>query len=339
MNLPYAFGKPPVTGRLRARPEDFVVDELLGFVPEGQGAHLWLAIRKRGENTLWVARQLAQIAGCAIEEVGYAGLKDRHALTCQWFSLPMPRRRVDWSELTLRVHAEIVAITRHSRKLRIGGHRANRFLLTVRELQGDLQALEARLRRIAHEGVPNFFGEQRFGLDGGNLAEVRKWFATHQHPHRRLRGLLISVARSHLFNAVLAHRLEEGHWLTPLPGEPLILDGRQSFFIPAEIDATILQRVDKGQVHTSGPLWGKGGTQASSICAAFEQSVVALEANLGQGLEREGVAPARRPLRVIPRQMHWRLDTAARILCLGFILPAGSYATAVMREIIKMDGG
>lgn len=335
MSLPYAWGEPPVTGRLRAAPEDFVVDELLGFLPEGRGEHLWLAVRKRGENTAWVAKQLSRIAGCSEREVGYSGLKDRHAVTTQWFSLPAPRKLVDWSRLAERTAAEIVVITRHGRKLRKGWHRANRFLLTVRDLDGELDGLDARLARIASEGVPNWFGEQRFGHEGGNLDAVRAWFAGGKPPHRGQQGMLLSTARSELFNTVLAHRIEAGNWLAVLPGEPLMLDGRHSFFIAEEVDEAAARRLREGDVHTSGPLWGKGGTQAQAACAALEQAVVAAEPLLAEGLEREGLEPARRPLRVIPRQMHWRLDVVGKVLSVGFVLPAGSYATAVMREIVR----
>lgn len=335
MSLPYAWGEPPVTGRLRAAPEDFVVDELLGFLPEGRGEHLWLAVRKRGENTAWVAKQLSRIAGCSEREVGYSGLKDRHAVTTQWFSLPAPRKLADWSRLAERTAAEIVVITRHGRKLRKGWHRANRFLLTVRDLDGELDGLDARLARIASEGVPNWFGEQRFGHEGGNLDAVRAWFAGGKPPHRGQQGMLLSTARSELFNTVLAHRIEAGNWLAVLPGEPLMLDGRHSFFIAEEVDEAAARRLREGDVHTSGPLWGKGGTQAQAACAALEQAVVAAEPLLAEGLEREGLEPARRPLRVIPRQMHWRLDVVGKVLSVGFVLPAGSYATAVMREIVR----
>lgn len=335
MNLPYAQGLPQVSGRLRTTPEDFVVDEVMGFVPEGRGDHVWLSVRKRGENTAWVAKQLSRIAGCSERDVGYSGLKDRHAVTTQWFSLPAPRRPVRWDLLPLRTAAEILVITRHGRKLRRGTHRANRFLLAVRDLEGDLDGLEARLERIAREGVPNWFAEQRFGREGGNLDAVRAWFAGGKPPQRGQQGMLLSTARSELFNAVLARRIEDGTWLDALAGEPMMLDGKHSFFLMEGDDGEIAGRLREGDVHTSGPLWGKGGTQAQADCAALEQSVIASEAELAAGLEREGLEPARRPLRVIPRQMHWKRDAAARTLTLGFVLPSGSYATAVMREIVN----
>ena len=334
MNLPYAQGLPKAQGRLRSSPEDFVVDEVLGFVPEGRGDHLWLSVRKRGENTAWLAKQLARIAGCSERDVGYSGLKDRNAVTTQWFSLPAPRRPVRWDQLSPRTAAEILVITRHGRKLRRGTHRANRFLLTVRDLEGDLDSLEARLERIAREGVPNWFAEQRFGREGGNLDAVRAWFAGGKPPPRSQQGLLLSTARSELFNAVLTRRIEDGTWLEALAGEPLMLDGKHSFFLMEGEDGEIDRRLREGDIHTSGPLWGKGGTQAQADCAVLEQAVIAEEAELAAGLEREGLEPARRPLRVIPREIHWQLDAAARTLTVGFLLPSGSYATAVMREVV-----
>ena len=324
-------------GVLRTVPEDFVVDEALGFVPEGRGEHLWLAVRKRGENTAWVAKQLSRLAGCAERDVGYSGLKDRHALTMQWFSLPAPRQAVSWVALSQKTDAEIVVITRHGRKLRRGTHRGNRFLLTVRGLEGDLSSLNARLEHIARLGVPNWFTEQRFGHEGGNLDAVRAWFAGGKAPHRGQQGMLLSSARSALFNAILARRIDEGTWLQPLQGEPLMLEGRHSFFIAQGDDEALAGRLASGDVHTSAALWGKEGTQAQGACAELELGVIASDTILAEGLVREGLDTARRPLRVIPRQMHWQIDEVNRVLRVGFELPAGSYATAVMREIVLSD--
>lgn len=338
MNLPYALGAPPVRGRVRVWAEDFIVDEMLGFVPDGRGGHLWLAVRKREENTAWVAKHLARIAGCAERDVGYSGLKDRHAVTTQWFSLPAPRKTVDWSALAQQAQAEIVVITRHGRKLRRGTHRGNRFLLTVRDVEGDWQALTQRLERVATQGVPNGFAEQRFGREGGNLEAVHAWFAGGKAPSRAQQGMLLSTARSQLFNDVLAERIHAGNWQVAMPGEPLILDGRQSFFIaPEGEDPELAARIETGDVHTSGPLWGRGGTQAQGVCAAFESAVMAHDALLAEGVVREGLEPARRALRVIPRAMHWQLLPAQAMVRIGFELPAGSYATAVLRELVLSD--
>jgi len=334
MNLPYAYTTPTVRGVLRSQPEDFVVDEMLGFVPDGRGEHVWLAVRKRGENTAWVAKQLSRLAGCSERDVGYSGLKDRHAVTTQWFSLPAPRRAVNWVELGHKTAAEIIVLTRHGRKLRRGTHRGNRFLLSVRGLEGDLSGLHTRLEQIARFGAPNWFAEQRFGHDGGNLEAVRAWFAGGKAPQRGQQGMLLSTARSALFNAILARRIDDGTWLQPLQGEPLMLDGRHSFFIAEAGDEALAERLASGDVHTSGALWGKEGTQAQGECAELERVVVAANALLAEGLVREGLEAARRPLRVIPKDMHWQVDEAKRVLRVGFELPAGSYATAVIRELI-----
>jgi tRNA pseudouridine13 synthase len=263
-------------------------------------------------------------------------LKDRHAVTTQWFSLPAPRRAVNWVELGHKTAAEIIVITRHGRKLRRGTHRGNRFLLNVRGLEGDLSGLHTRLEQIARLGVPNWFAEQRFGHDGGNLEAVRAWFAGGKAPQRGQQGMLLSTARSELFNAILAGRIEQGSWLEPLQGEALMLDGRHSFFIAELGDEALADRLASGDVHTSGALWGKEGTQAQGQCAELEQAVIAADTLLAEGLVREGLEAARRPLRVIPKDMHWHLDAVNRVLSVGFVLPAGSYATAVMREIASV---
>src|SRR5690348_15986051 len=215
--LPCAYGTPPLGARLRSSPEDFVVEEILGYDADGAGEHALLWVEKRGANTDWVARELAKFAGVSQVAVGYAGMKDRHAVTRQTFSVQLAGKPdPDWSVFP---HAEVkvLAATRHSRKLKRGALRGNRFVLVLRDAQGDREAAERVLAQIAARGVPNYYGEQRFGREGGNVEQARAMFAG-RRVERDKRSFLLSAARSHIFNNVLAARVERDAWDKPLDG-------------------------------------------------------------------------------------------------------------------------
>ncbi len=200
-------GRAAGQGLIRQQAADFVVEELIEMEPEEGGEHLWLRVRKTGENTEHVARLLAQAAGIRPQQVGYAGRKDRHAVTTQWFSLHLPGRP-DPAGFALPPSVEILEMRRRRRKLAVGGLRGNRFRLLVREFAGDAALLEERLRETAARGAPNYFGAQRFGRGGGNVAQALAWMRGERRvDDRKLRGLLLSAARSQLFNALLARRV------------------------------------------------------------------------------------------------------------------------------------
>ncbi|HET6433496.1 tRNA pseudouridine(13) synthase TruD [Dyella sp.] len=329
--LPTAYGAVPLTARLRTTPEDFVVEEILGYDAEGQGEHALLWVEKRGANTDWVARELAKFADVAPMNVGYAGLKDRHAVTRQTFSVQLPGRPdPDWSAFP---HAEVrvLAATRHSRKLKRGALRGNRFVLILRDVQGVREEAERVLQQIAARGVPNYFGEQRFGREGGNLAQARAMFAG-RRIDRDKRSFLLSAARSQIFNSVLASRVEQGSWDTALEGEIWALAGSRSWFGPEPFDGALAARLSQGDIHPSGPLWGDGEPPTTGEVGALERAVAAGYADLAQGLARARMDQERRALRLMPRELRWRwLDDAA--LELAFELPAGAYATVVVREL------
>jgi tRNA pseudouridine13 synthase len=333
--LPCAHGSPPVSGRLRATPEDFRVDEQLGFDADGTGAHVLLTVEKRGANTGWVAAQLARAAGVAVRDVGWSGQKDRDALTRQAYTIPW--RAQEPIESCLEFAGEgfrVVDAVRHGRKLRPGSHRANRFALRVTEIDGDTAALAARLATMARSGVPNYFGPQRFGRSGANLARARDWAASGRAPRdRTARGFALSAGRSALFNALLAERVHRGSWDRLLPGEAVMLDGRRSFFRAAGIDATLLERAAAMDVHPSGPLWGRGESPATDEALALEAEIASGERALCVLLESEGLAQERRSLRLPLRDFAWSLD--GRELALAFELPRGAFATAVLHEIVR----
>ena len=331
-DLAYAMGRPRATGRLRVRPEDFMVEEDLGFEPEGEGGHVWLRVEKRGLNTADVALRLGRLAGVKPVAVGYAGLKDRHAATRQWFSVNLAGGgEPDWSAVAGDELA-LLRVTRGRRKLQRGALKGNRFAIVVRDLRGGGEALQARMERLAVEGVPNYFGEQRFGHD--NLARARAMFAGGFKPRdKHRRGLYLSAARAALFNEVLSQRVTRGCWDRALAGEVLMLDGSHSIFAIDEVTADIEQRIRSHDIHPTGPLWGRG--EPASRLTARDMEIEALNVcGLWQtGLETVGLKQQRRSLRLPARDVVWHFDADGH-LEVRFWLPAGAYATAVLREIV-----
>ena len=329
---------PPLNAAvLRSAPEDFVVEELMPYTLTGAGEHLWVKLRKRGYNTEQVAKQLARTAGVTRREVGYAGMKDRHAITVQWFSLLlMGRPDPDWSSLPDGM--TVIESTRHSRKLKTGALAGNRFNILLRDCSdGSLihyrDAVLRRSEEIATQGVPNYFGEQRFGHGGDNVAAARAMFAGSGNVRdRKQGGIYLSAARSQIFNEVLGRRVASGSWNQALEGDAMILHGSRSFFIPESIDDTIHRRLAEGDIHPSGPLWGRGELPTKSAVRELEMAVAAEQSDLVHGLEAAGLEQERRALRVIPQELNttWLDDTT---LSLTFGLPSGSYATMLLREL------
>jgi tRNA pseudouridine13 synthase len=334
--LARAWGDTRASGRLRVTPEDFQVTEIPLLEPDGDGEHVWLLVRKRLQNTADVAATLARSAGVPLRDVSYAGLKDRQAVTDQWFSVHLPGSAApDWSVLK-SPDISILREARHSRKLRRGALRGNRFRIMVHDLIADPEQLRQRLETIAAAGVPNYFGEQRFGRDGSNLRTAERLF---RNPRMRLsrhqRGLVLSAARSQLFNAVLSRRVSEGSWNRALPGDALQLQGSHSYFVATAIDAELQQRVADHDVHATGPLHGRGAAPVAGEPLALEKAVLAGYEDWLAGLEAAGLKQERRALRLTVDDLEWR-QPAADALCLEFSLPAGAYATSVLRELLSV---
>lgn len=325
---PDAFGPPLFRAAIRSVPEDFIVEELPGFSPDGQGEHLFLWVEKRGANTFWVAQQLARWAGVADHAVSWAGIKDRHALTRQMFSVHLPKRVRPPLEGLEHTDFRVLSEHWHGRKLPRGALRGNRFELILRQLEGDRAAIDARLEQVAARGVPNWFGEQRFGRDGGNIAAARAMFAGRRMP-REKRSILLSAARSEIFNRILAERVRLDAWDSALPGEVFVLDGSNSVFGPEPFDATLAARLDAHDIHPGGALWGEGELRSQDQVRAIEEAVAAQLPELAAGLAAARLKQERRALRLPVRELRWQW-LAADVLQLAFVLPPGCYATAVL---------
>jgi tRNA pseudouridine13 synthase len=334
--LPRAHGEPLGCGHLRVSPADFQVEERLGFTPDGEGDHLLLWVRKTDANTEWVACRLASLAGAPSSAVGFAGLKDRHAITSQWFSVPRPRDdQPDWSVLAADA-IEVLEVHPHRRKLRRGALAGNRFRILIRDCDLTPADLDARLAVIRARGVPNYFGEQRFGHADGNLARAHALFggAAGRVP-RHQRSLWLSAARSQIFNEVLAARVRRGDWNQSQPGDCLQLDGTHSHFLAEAIDSTLSERCERMDLHPTGPLWGAGEPPTCAAIRLLEETLAAGFSGWPAGLAAQRMEQERRALRlpVIDLTGQW-LDEG---LELTFELSAGAYATAVLRELIDWE--
>lgn len=336
--LPYAHGGACGTGRLRALDEDFQVDEDLGFEADGEGEHVLLHIRKRAMNTEQVARVIAKLAGVPAQDVGFAGMKDRNAVTTQWFSVGLAgREEPDWSAMN-DDRLEVLSAARHGRKLRRGALQGNRFVLRIRELEGDRECIEQRLKAIAAQGVPNYFGAQRFGREGGNLARAEAMLVGGRRERdRHKRGLYLSAGRSWLFNRVLAARVADGSWNTLLPGEVACLAGSNSVFDTEVDDAGLAARLAAFDIHPSGPMWGRGRLRSRDRALEVETAALADWADWRNGLEHVGLDQDRRPLRLVPGGLGWEWVDAD--LVLSFSLPSGAYATTMLREVVEAEEG
>jgi tRNA pseudouridine13 synthase len=335
--LPYAHGGPLGRALMRAQPEDFEVRELLGFAPTGSGEHLFARVRKRGWTTEAVTGLLAKACGVSRGAVSYAGMKDKWAVTEQWFSVHLPGRAEPLAVGELAPGVELVELARHNKKLRRGVLTGNAFRLRLRELEASPNAVGARLHRIGRYGVPNYFGEQRFGRDGDNVERARAMFAGEFRPRdRALRGILLSSARSFLFNAVLAERIRRGDWDRALPGELVMLDGRQSLFAAQDDDPELPRRLRALALHPTGPLVGRGEPQPSGEVRALEDAVLTPYADLVEGLYAVEMEAARRALRVRVADLGWCFPEPGCVE-LSFSLMAGSYATGVLREIFQAE--
>ncbi|MBK8816625.1 MAG: tRNA pseudouridine(13) synthase TruD [Methylococcaceae bacterium] len=333
LRLPYVYGAPSATGRLRSIPEDFKVYENLSFVPSGEGEHVFLQIEKTGENTETIARQLARFAEVNQRDIGYAGLKDRHAVTTQWFSVWLPGKpEPDWSAIESPA-LKVMQNVRHSRKLKRGVLSGNSFQITIRDWQGDNKKLTEQLTSIKNDGIANYFGDQRFGHEGRNVEKALAMFKGVK-VKREQRSIYLSAARSYLFNLILSERVARGTWNKALVGDILLFDGSQSCFKTDLPDADILSRIEAKVIHPSGVLWGKGNFDTTGDAWAIEQQVIEANKEIAQGLIADDLEKSRRSLRVNVDDLAWDFvdQTSLR---LTFSLPAGSYATAVTRELIN----
>ena len=322
-------------GVIRQSTEDFKVTEINTIDFTGNGEHLWLYLQKTDSNTDWVAKQLAKICQIPPSQVGYAGLKDRQAVTTQWFSIQLPKvNETEQIQAALPEELLILKSCRHNKKLKTGGLKGNHFKLLIRNIQGDKQAIEKNIDQLVKQGVPNYFGSQRFGHNMGNVQRAIDWFDGKFRPkNRNLKSLLLSTARSWIFNHIVAERIKTGHWLKPLPGDIYQLDGSHSWFLDDSEKAQIIKRLKSQDIHITAALWGEDSLQSQADTAILEKTIANRFPEILIGMSQHRLKHDRRACRITVADLEYQW--LKENLQIQFTLGAGSYATAVLREIIN----
>ncbi len=341
-DFPTVYPSLNIAGQFRSLPEDFIVHENLGFSPAGDGEHCLIHIEKIGQNTHWVAEQLAILLNVDKKAIGYCGRKDRHAVTRQWLSIYDPHRKVDFaSDINQPIDIEGVRLlesTRHSHKLRPGDHQSNHFCIRLRNVKQHsasnidcandnagksaeaseqlldesqkLQIISAIKQRFSL-GLPNYFGSQRFGRDGNNIVVAANWFENKQLPPRKQKSIIMSAARSYLFNKVLALRVEQQCWASAIDGDVLINDC------------------------PTAPLWGRG--RLASQAQALDLETLALEGLNAwcHGLEHCGLKQERRATVLHPTNFDVNFENDDLVVV--FDLISGAFATSILAEICSLQ--
>ena len=334
MDLAYLQKTPPKqTALLKAECEDFVVKEQLGYDMSGDGEFVAVKVRKTDCNTLFVGEQLAKFAGISARNMSYAGLKDRKSVTEQWFSLQMPGQPTpDFNQFSLE-SVEILDVTRHQRKIRIGSLQGNHFEILLRNTE-ETDELKVRLDFLAKNGFPNYFTEQRFGRDGNNLTQALRWANGEiKVKDRHKRSFYLSAARSEIFNLIVSKRMELNLAQQILVGDVLQLNGSHSWFVVDESEdlVQLQQRLAQQDVLLTAPLIGEEEKSAVD----FENEIFAQHQALFALMRQERMKAARRPILMQPQQFQWQFEPNG--LRLQFDLPAGSYATALIRELVNVE--
>lgn len=331
---------------IRNSPEDFVVVEEPLYAPSGDGKHTFLLVEKRGRTTEQVARELARVAEVTSRDVGYAGRKDRHAVTRQWFSVPglAPEQGKAFS-LT---GAEVLESVRHEHKLKTGHLRGNRFEIVVRaDSVVDLERAQAKAEELVRRGMPNRYGDQRFGRDGDNADKARRLLAGElRSPDRREARFLVSALQSEIFNAVLKERAEKHDEV--MLGDLARVEESGGLFWVDDL-AREQPRATAFEISATGPIFGTKVRAPVAEAAELETRVFETygipqpgELRLPRGIRARGT---RRPLRVRPEAL--RIEALApgegegvRVCC-G--LPSGAYVTVLLEcllgEVVDMSRG
>ena len=331
LDFAYLYGKPSSTGLLRSEMSDFKVFEQLPFKPCGEGEHLFIHIRKTGANTVFVARQLAKYFSVNERLVSYAGLKDRFAVTEQWFGIHVPgKKEYDLSDLAID-GVEVISYARHNKKLRIGALSGNRFELRLRNVS-NVDELMRRWHTIAAFGVPNYFGEQRFGIDAGNIEKARSLFSGTKVKDKKKRGIYLSAARSIIFNQVVSQRIEQQKFDSLTTGDVFMLAGTQSVFLADDIDEKIVSRFKEKDIDLTAPMWGAGDLMTQGESLLFEQQIAEQYQEFCEGLPRFGLKQERRRIRLSFTEGD--INSEDDNVTLSFFLPAGCYATTILRELL-----
>ncbi len=330
---PGASGQSVAKAIIRSQPADFFVEEKLGFTLSGDGEHVFLLVEKTGQNTIAIAERLAGFAKVLPRSIGYAGLKDRNAVTRQWFSIQLPKvEAADWERLNSE-DLTILDVARHHKKLRKGVLQQNIFKLLLRDVEGDRGKIDNRLIWIREHGVPNYFGSQRFGRYGDNVHQAAAWLTGNlKSPSRHLKGIYLSSIRSFLFNEILASRVRNRVWNKGIAGDIFMLQGSHSCFLAPDQTDDLQLRLQQQDIHPAAILYGQNGLECAADARQIQQKTLKQYPILVTGLEELKMKSAWRSMRLLVADLKWQWLEGKQLL-LGFSLPPGSYATSVLAEL------
>ena len=337
-SLTYPYGKPLLKGRLKVIAEDFLVDEMLGFEPAGEGEHLFVQVEKSNLTTHELIERVAKDAGIRPRDVGYSGIKDKTAVTRQWLSLHLPGKIHNAVSLEADDYIVLRQIW-HDKKLRPGTHRSNRFDVLLREVvEPDSKSME-QIESISDFGMANYFGQQRFGAGLDNVQRALQVLGNARKSRRlgrNKKSLYLSALRSELFNQILSRRIEQGIWRQPVEGDIFMLSGSRSIFQEA-INDEILARYRNFDISSTASLYGYGASRLSGTALQIEQRVYTENQDICDCLAAQGAKRQMRALRHVVQDFSVDYEADKQQLRVKATLPRGCYFTSLLGHFIETD--
>ncbi|WP_153447596.1 tRNA pseudouridine(13) synthase TruD [Vibrio algicola] len=334
-SLAYQLSTPIAQAKVKAQASDFQVREDLGFDFSGHGNHLMVRIRKQGENTSYVVNELAKACGVPSSNVGWAGLKDRHAVTEQWLSVQGAKAEgFDITQFEAdHPSVKILATAYHNKKLRPGDLIGNQFVIRLAQVS-DINDVCQRLEKVKLNGVPNYYGAQRFGREGNNLEEARRWGRDNVRTrNQNKRSLYLSTARSWIFNQVVSHRIESQCFSQLLNGDIVMNSQGNHQLVDQNNMAELQAQLDNETVQLTAPLAGDNALPTQDDAEALERPFLDAEQDLMALICGNRMRHDRRPVALFAQNLTWTHDDDS--VTLSFSLPAGCFATSILRELIN----
>ncbi len=334
--LPY--GEIHLTGVIKSSAADFQVTEKLGFKPSGEGEHLFLYVEKNNLTTHQLIEQVARVTGLNCKNIGYAGLKDKHAITRQWISLHLPGAKCK-PEIPDTENYQVLESAWHDKKLRVGIHRSNSFDVVVREITGQSDDFETRIEKLSKHGFANYFGQQRFGQKQDNVEQALR-VLNNRHKAKRLnrnkKSLYLSALRSELFNRILASRIGQGIWQQPVEGDVFMLAGSQSVFSES-LNHEILKRYSDKDIHSAISLFGTGESRLSARALDIEQQVIKQNPEIADTLIRNKIKRSFRANRALVSALQADFNAERTELRIRVELEKGFYLTTLLNHLLVLQ--
>ncbi|MFQ3230635.1 tRNA pseudouridine(13) synthase TruD [Reinekea sp.] len=333
---PHAHNIDRTHGTLKLYPKDFKVVERLPETPSGEGEHLWLKIEKTNQNTAWVARQIAKWAGVGARDISYAGLKDRQAVTIQTFSIHLPGKETPDLSLFNIDQVTVIEAKRHGKKLRTGQLIGNHFSIRVREVEQTEEQVSLAWQTLCEQGIPNYFGPQRFGREGRNVQDGVEWLMGQKKLPKNLQSICLSAVRSYFFNELLADRIEQGTWNQLIEHDFAQFNAGKAGFYLETLANNDIERCAQGEISPCASLPGESRDEFTGLDLR-EGQLLDKHKDVLAALKAKRVARHFRKLRVFPETPELSFEQGDPVF--SFFLPAGSYATAVMTELFDWKLG